>query len=155
MVIKETPGWARWSLIIGFFLPTLSYMGLEAHNPGADWLWNILNHNVRFGFLYGQNPLACAFETIKIVVGNALQFETHRSYGCNLNTIIPYRYILTFSALLLGAGLYGLLRGRDIANIWPTEWKPFAEERVSKKGKKALKLEDPRQRGINPKDGGF
>ena len=155
MVIKETPGWARWSLIIGFFLPVLSYMGLEPHNIGAGWMWNILNHNVHFSFLHGQNPLGCALETIKVVVGNALQFETHRSYGCNLNTVVPYRYILAFSAGLLVMGLYGLMHGRDIANLWPTEWKPFSEEAVNKKAKKPINLEDPRKRGINPKDGGF
>lgn len=155
MVIKETPGWARWSLIIGFFLPVLSYMGLEPHNPGAGWLWNILNHHVRFSFLYGPNPFACALETIKIVVGTALQFEVHRSYACNLNTVISYRYILIASGALLVLGLYGLLRGRDMANLWPTDWRPFSEEPVSKKAKKKLNLEDPRERGINPKDGGF
>lgn len=155
MVLKEVPGWARKCIFIGFLLPVLSFFLLQSYNEHAGLWENIRQQNVEIPLLKGQNPVACAREGIHKILNGAFGFDKAiNSYDCQRATIVPYRFVCILSIFMIVLGVYMYARGNQLANMWPTDWKPFDEKNV-KKGPVTLKLEDPEDKPIKPRDGGF
>lgn len=156
MVIKEVPGWARKCIVIGVLLPLGCFMLLKDYNPNQGLFANVVEQNVVIPFLWGQSPVACMSEDVQKIINGAFRFsEKSVSYGCQRNTEVPYRFIICMSLFMIVLGVYMYARGNQMANIWPTEWKPFDEKNVRKKGAVHLKMEDPEDKPISPRDGGF
>lgn len=157
MAEKESSPWAIRLFALGLLLPLLGFVTLGDYDSAMGLTANLMEKDSVVPFLWGQNPVACSRDSVQRVINSAFSFDTVPvSYACIKNTEIPFRSIAVFSAVLM-LGAIGLFLSRQkIANPWPTEWKPFDEKNVRRKGQnQPLRLEDPTSHPISPKDGGF
>lgn len=156
MVIKEVPGWARKCIIIGLLLPMFGFMLLRDYDSNASLLSNVMVQNTEIPFLWGHNPVACLRDDVQRIIGGSLGFgERASAYDCQRHTLVPYRFICLLGLFMAILGIYMFARGNQMANIWPTDWNVFDPNNVKKGGRRDLKIEDPNDKPISPKDGGF
>lgn len=159
MVIKEVPGWARKCIVIGLLLPLVGFMFLRDYSSNAGFLANVMVQDVEVPFLWGRNPVACLRDDVQHLIGGSLGFgERAGAYDCQRHTPVPYRFICLLGLFMAILGVYMFAKGNQLANIWPTDWKVFDQKNVNTEAsvnRKNLKIENPRNRPINPRDGGF
>ena len=159
MVIKEVPAWAGKLIVIGILLPMVCFMFLQGGENRTGFVHTALTANVEIPFLWGQNPVVCAQESVKRILDENLGFDRpSTSYACQRNTLVPYRIVMLLSAFMIILGVYMYARGNKLPNLWPTDWKVFDEANVKgerRGAKPALRMEDPEDKPISPRDGGF
>ncbi len=163
MVLKEVPRWARKCIGIGILLPIISFFMLQSYDAHTGVWDNMMRQNVELPLLKGQNPVVCMRESVQLIINGSLGFDKAiSSYSCQRATIVPYRFVGMISIFMIVLGVYMYARGDQLANLWPTEWKPFDEKNVREEAKQRartkgqpLKLENPDDKPINPKEGGF
>lgn len=124
-------GFGRLMIILSAVIGMIGFFNLESYNQERGFFWNARYQTVSAPFLYGKNPIECAFDSLQKMVPNPTGESYRPKPGCDVSTKIKYSKLLVFCLLLFAWGAYFGFRNVSVANLWPTEWSPFSKDNVS------------------------
>lgn len=152
MVNRRLGRWARWCLILGFFLPALSFFLIKDYDYSESAYVNAMTKQVELPFMYGNNPIACLDHSLRSTIGGALGQKVEANYSCLLPTRLSFLTMLTIGGGLFLLGLFGFFHREEFANLWPTEWVVFDKNSVQKE---EAEIQVELDRNIKGKDAGY